>query len=208
MSRRIPFSEITVVFICPAHNEKYIARKNHMETLCAELGFKDVVHWQSGKENYPECLNLATIQVLEEFADEPILLLEDDVEAQGLREFEVPDDADAVYLGLSKLAGNKIQNKNLDLGTATFEPYSPEQVRVMNMLSAHAIYYNSPVFKRAVVGYLRSYIGTKYYNDVLLSRIQPCFRVYANKKPLFYQSNRFNGTNNMEYLTKFEIKLS
>ena len=200
---RIPFSEVTAVFICPAHNEKYLARKAHMEALCAELGFKEVVHWRSGTENYPECLNLATIQVLEHFADRPILFLEDDVEAQGLREFEVPDDADAVYLGLSKCGGSKIVNRWQ--GDATFEPHSAEQVRVMNMLSGHAIYYHSAAYRRAVAGYLRSYLGFKYYNDILLSRLQPCFRVYANKKPLFYQANRFNGANDLESVTRFNI---
>lgn len=200
---RIPFSEVTAVFICPAHNEKYLARKAHMEALCAELGFKEVVHWRSGTENYPECLNVATISILETFAEKPILVLEDDVEAQGLREFEVPDDADAVYLGLSKCGGSKILNRWQ--GDATFEPHSTEQVRVMNMLSGHAIYYHSGLFRKAVVGYLKSYLGFKYHHDILLSRLQPCFQVYANKKPLFYQANRFNGTNDLESVTRFNI---
>ncbi len=197
------FADVTAVFICPAHNEKYLARKAHMEMLCAELGFKEVVHWKSGTEDYPECLSIATIEIMERFADRPFLLLEDDVEAQGLREFEIPADADAVYLGLSKCAGSKI--KNLHDGAAKVESYSESQVIVQSMLATHAIYYHSTVYKRAVAAYLRSYLGHKYYNDVLISRLQPCFRVYANKKPLFYQANRFNVPNDLEAVTRFEI---
>lgn len=174
-----------------------------MDALCAELGFKEVIHWRSGTEGYPECLNIATIQIMEQFADRPILILEDDVDAQGLREFEVPDDADAIYLGLSKCGGSKIINRWQ--GGAIFEPYSTEQARVMNMLSGHAIYYHSAAYRRAVAAYLRSYLGFKYFNDVLISRLQPCFRVYANKKPLFYQANRFNVPNDLEAVTRFEI---
>jgi hypothetical protein len=203
MTRRIPFSDITAVFICPAHNEKYLARKTHMEALCTELGFKEVVHWKSGTEAYPECLNNATISILEHFANQPILLLEDDVDFQGIREFDVPDDADAVYLGLSKCAGSKIINQWQ--GNSQFVPYSHTQVRVQNMLSGHAIYYHSAIYRRVVAEYLRSYGGTKYYNDVLISRLQPCFRIYANKKPLFYQANRFNVPHDLEAVTRFEI---
>jgi hypothetical protein len=174
-----------------------------MEVLCAELGFKEVVHWKSGTENYPECLNIATAEILEHFADRPFLLLEDDVEPQGLREFDIPTDADAVYLGLSKCAGSKILNRWQ--GDAQFAPHSESQVRVMNMLSGHAVYYHSAVYRRAVAGYLRSHMGFKIYNDILTARLQPCFRVYANKKPLFYQANRFNVPNDLEAVTRFEI---
>lgn len=203
MTTRIQFSEITAVFICPAHNEKYLARKAHMEALCAELGFKEVIHWKSGTEAYPDCLNKATIDILEYFANRPVLLLEDDVDVQGLREFDIPEDADAVYLGLSKCAGSKTINQWQ--GESQFAPYSDSQVRVLNMLSGHAIYYHSAGYKRVVAEYLRSYTGTKYYNDVPISRLQPCFRVYANKKPLFYQANRFNAPHDLEAVTRFEI---
>jgi hypothetical protein len=73
------------------------------------------------------------------------------------------------------------------------------------MLATHAIYYKSSIYKKVVSEYLRSYLGFKYYNDILLSRLQPCFRVYANKKPLFYQANRFNVPNNLEAVTRFEL---
>jgi hypothetical protein len=201
----IPFSEVTAVFICPAHNEKYLARKAHMEALCASLGFKEVVHWRSGTENYPDCLTIATIEIFRAFPDKPILLLEDDVEAQGLQGFEVPDDADAVYLGLSKCGGSKIINRWH--GDAVFAPHSAEQMRVMNMLATHAIYYHSAAYRRVVAAYLEQYLGYKYFNDILMSRLQPCFRVYANKKPLFYQANRFNVPNDLESVTRFEITL-
>ena len=175
-----------------------------MIELCHELGFKEIIHWKSGTEAYPECLNLATIGILERFPDRPLLLLEDDVDFQGLREFEVPDDADAIYLGLSKCGGSKVLNHWY--GDAKLEPYSSSQVRVLNMLATHAIYYHSANYRKFVATFLKSNIGYKYNTDILISRIQPCFQVYANKKPLFYQSNRFNEPLDMETVTRFELK--
>lgn len=42
--------DFKVVYICPDHNEKYHARKLHMGSMLATLGFKDVVHYKSGTD--------------------------------------------------------------------------------------------------------------------------------------------------------------
>ena len=72
--------DFKVVYICPDHNDKYHARKVHMETLLTDLGFKDIVHYKSGTYSYPKCLNDATVDILTTYRYEPILVLEDDVE--------------------------------------------------------------------------------------------------------------------------------
>jgi hypothetical protein len=199
----VKFSDITVIYICPAHNEKYLERKAHMDVLCAKLGFKEVIHWKSGTDKYPVCLTQANIDIMRAYPDKPFLLLEDDVDVQGLCEFQVPEDADAVYLGLSKCAGHSLLN--IHDGSAKLERYSTDQVRVMNMLATHAIYYRSAEYKRSLANYLETCANTLYHMDVLMTRIQPAFRIYANKKPLFYQANRFNFPHNLEAVTRFEL---
>lgn len=195
--------DIKTVFICPDHNPKYSARKIHMESLLHTLGFKDVTHYKSGTEKYPDCLSLATIDILKTNLEVPVLILEDDVEFTGIEEFAMDTTADAIYFGLSKSAGSKTCNS--DQGSSQFEQWSFTQSRVMNMLSAHAILYISPKYKQAVIDTLQAHIGQNYYNDVLISRLQPGFLILANKKPSFYQSHRFNSGIHEELYTKFEL---
>lgn len=136
-------SSIKTVFICPDHNEKYKQRKEHMvDLLNNKIGINNFSHYKSNTNNYPACLGEATIDILEQnMNDEPLLLLEDDVEWTGLRVFEKPVNCDAIYLGISECAGSFSENR--DDGISIFELYSNSQIRVLNMLSTHSIIYIS-----------------------------------------------------------------
>jgi hypothetical protein len=163
-----------------------------MDALLHKIGFTQVEHYKSGTEAYPACLVNATIDILQKNMDEPFLLLEDDVEFTGVDDVVMDASADAIYLGLSQFGGSKTINRWE--GNAKHTPYSDTQTRVLNMLSGHAILYNSRRYKQAVIDILTRYKGTDYYNDVLMSRIQADFMVLANKKPSFYQSAKFNDS--------------
>jgi hypothetical protein len=193
-------TDFPVVYICPDHNPKYHARKLHMDKLLKDLGFKEIEHYKSGTEGYPECLNLATIAILEKYIDRPVLLVEDDIEVFHFPTTEIDVLADAIYLGLSTYAGSR--TINLHDGNSKFQPHNKTYARVMNMLSAHAVLYISQGYKQALISSLKSHIGMNYYNDVLASRLQSEFNVLAFKNPVFYQSNKFN-TNDIEIDTKF-----
>jgi hypothetical protein len=107
---------------------------------------------------------------------------------------EVPDDADAVYLGTSTWGrmnghnGEYIQYDKVD--------GYPELVRVYNILATHAILYISKEYtdmcKR--VGYHTGYV-IENYNDVGFAEIQRYFNVYAFDTPIFAQSSNIIGTN-------------
>jgi hypothetical protein len=195
-------TDLYVVYICPDHNAKYHNRKEHMETMLRSIGFQHIEHWKSGTENYPDCLSVATIEILTKYHDRPVLVLENDVEWTGITEFEMDLSADAIYFGLSRCGGSRI--KNHWEGSSQFVPHTASLVRVMNMLSAHAILYISSAYKQAIMDALRANLGRKYYNDVLISRIQPQFNVLALKNPVFYQSNKFNSAD-LEAVTRFSL---
>jgi hypothetical protein len=192
--------EFKVVYICPDHNEKYHARKVHMDTMLAELGFKDVVHFKSGTDGYPKCLADANVEILTQYMNEPILLLEDDVEFTGVSEFDFVQGADAIYFGISQCGSHATENYNDKL--AIFTPYSGTQVRIQNMLSTHAILYITPRYKQAVINQLRDCKG---HTDIAITRIQPNFRVLANRIPSFFQSAKFNATGHVDFYTRFVI---
>ena len=196
-----------VVFICPDHNEKYNQRKIYMEDLLKKIGFKNIVHFKSGNERYPWCLTLANINILKENLDEPILILEDDVGFINNLSFEVPLGADAMYLGLSLCAGHPTE-KNKNVYYSQFEPYSDNQVRVLNMLATHAVLYISRRYKMAVIESLEECEFSGETSDGVMSRIQKNFLIYTNKIPTFYQSNLFNLDQNgfnVEKATKVQI---
>lgn len=195
--------DVKTYYICPAHNPKYMSRKLHMDKLLTQLGFTDFHHYKSGTDAYPACLSRATVEILRANPDEPVLILEDDIETTGQLTFDLPAGTDAIYFGLSRHAGSRIRNQHE--GPAVFAPYSETQVRVLNMLSGHAILYVSAAYKERVAHLLEEHMTTPYYNDVLMSRLQSQFMVLANRKPAFWQSNVFNHPHNLERVTKFEI---
>ena len=195
--------DLKVIFICPAHNEKYIERKNHVENLLKQNGFKNIIHYKSSSENYPSCLLNANIDILKTYMDEPILILEDDIEFTGIDSFVFDKSADAIYFGLSKSGGHRTENA--DCGISKFKNYSTDQVRLLNMLTTHSILYISPQYKKAVIKTLEEHTKDKYYIDVLISRLHPHFKVLANKIPSFYQAARFNVDPHSEHWTKVMI---
>jgi hypothetical protein len=195
--------DLKIVFVSPDHNEKYQERTRHMKSMLASIGYTDVTHYKSSTERYPRCLSEATIDILEQNMDTPVLIIEDDVEFTGVEMFDFVENADAIYFGLSKSAGHPTENR--DLGHSMFMHYSDTQVRVINMLTTHAILYISRQYKQAVIDVLKTHLFGVFYNDVLISRLQPNYLVLANKKPSFYQSARFNTTDHEERWTKWEI---
>lgn len=196
---------VKTVYMNPYHNEKYKARKHYMDSFLKNLGFQNVHHFQSGTDKYPQCLCDATVQILEAHMDDtPLLLLEDDIELMPGCSFVVPihTGTDAVYLGLSRSAGHPTENRHY--GDTVLEDLSEDMVRVVNMLSGHAILYCSQRYKKAIVETLKANPGV--YNDVLMSRQQKNFFVFAPRIPVFYQSSALNdGRPHEEWATKIQI---
>jgi hypothetical protein len=171
-----------------------------MDTMLAAVGFKDIVHFKSGTERYPRCLADANIEILSRYPNEPILILEDDVEFTGVSDFDFVYGADAIYFGLSTCGSHATLNYNDK--DAVFTPYSDKQVRVQNMLGCHAILYISPQYKLAVINKLKEYTG---HIDIAVTRIQPNFRILANRRPSFFQSAKFNAPDHLDSYTNFII---
>jgi len=196
---------IKTIYMNPYHNEKYKARKHYMDSFLQSLGFQNIVHFQSGTYSYPQCLCDATVKILEEHIDDtPLLVLEDDIELMpGCSfTFTVPKHTDAVYLGLSRSAGHPTENRHL--GDTVLEDYDEQTVLIRNMLSGHAILYVSKRYKEAIVETLKANPGI--YNDVLMSRKQKDFFVFAPKIPIFYQSSTWNDKRpNEEWATKITV---
>jgi len=203
--------DVPVIFICPDHDEKYHARKEHMVELLTKMGFQSITHHKSGTESYPTCLVKATIDILKEHLDDDaFILLEDDVETFDVEtvvhseiDLEMPDNTDAFYLGFSKSGGHKSINSHD--GWSQIEKISDKHIRILNMLSAHAILYKSKAYKTRVVDELEKVIQTPYYNDVVLARLHPEYNIYGYHYPLFYQSVTWGNPQHTQDFTKFRF---
>ena len=199
--------DIPVFFICPSHNEKYLAREKHMHELLNQIGFKSITHFKSGTELYPTCLVQATIDILINHVDDnPIIILEDDIELympiDSTTHIDLPEDTDAFYLGLSKDGGSK--TINLHDGPSIVKKISNTHIQILNMLSAHAILYKSKRYKERVIESLKNILDKpRYYNDVVLARLHAEHKIYGYYYPLFYQSVKWGNVQHTENQTKF-----
>jgi hypothetical protein len=186
-----------------------------MEGLLKEMQFRDVTHKKTAGRGANVDLIDATVEILELVADDtPVLILEDDVQAEAnvnvnvndncgcqdpthkhlmsQTDIYIPHAADAIYLGISRAGGSFYTG--YDDGPCVVEPYNAEMVRVKNMLSTHSILYLSARYKADVVRRLKGIRGlANYYSDVVLSRLHPYYNIYAYKRPLFYQSAALGG---------------
>ena len=196
----IKLKEILTIYICPDHNEKYHMRKLHMDNLLKNIGFNNVIHYKSSINKYPFCLNNATIDIFSKYKP-PFLLLEDDIQqTQDIpNEFEIPDDTDAFYLGLSNGGGHP--HHNYDEGNSKFNYIKDNLFKVKNMLGGHAILYITSNY----IMHLRNELITKptYYNDLIMSKIQNKFNIYCHNQSYFYQSKELDGH---EEATKITIR--
>jgi hypothetical protein len=201
--------DIPVVFICPDHNEKYHSRKVHTVELLNKIGFKTIIHHKSGNESYPKCLVKANIDVLTQYLnDSPVIIIEDDVELfldlNSETEFDMPEDTDAFYLGFSKSGGHKTLNSHD--GWSQVQMISNKHIRILNMLTTHAILYKSKSYKQRVIQELGKVLeNPSYYNDVVLARLHPLYKIYGYYYPLFYQSVKWGNVQHTEDYTKFKF---
>jgi len=126
----------------------------------------------------------------------PFICLEDDcnVTPWFRHVIDIPEDADGVYLGISKWS----MHPHFDKAVIAYQggPLNqyPDVTRLVNMLSNHAVLFLTRAWTEAC---LKAYEQTSTWDspdyDILQSRLMPSFKVYSLKKPLFYQCSEMGG---------------
>ena len=116
-------------------------------------------------------------KALDSSSSKRVLILEDDCVPHNYREeFEVPDDADIVYLGMNTYGHPK-------------ERISREVWRVSGMLGAHAILYLTQRGKNILIEAQKLVKSKKQGIDISLSELQHKVNTYALNSPLWYQKD-------------------
>ena len=140
----------------------------------------------------------AQINALESIRDSlPALVLEDDVviSEDYIPEIEIPDQTDAVHLGVSN-AGSVFAQ---DIGNSW--------ARIHGMLAAHGILYVSKRYVDETIRIAKHCIyemGVPF--DLGTAQIQRQHYVIAAHKPFFYQGDERESANKWESLTRQPLK--
>jgi hypothetical protein len=164
---------------------------------------------KSEATGYSRILDLACINQDKNKPFQPFTIFDDDVKKfdEFPLEIEIPDDADILYIGISK-AG---MNKTTDCPTICSKEINNNIIRIYNMLSTHGFIVCSI---RGLLT-LQKCMCESYFNnracDIYTAQTQPYLNVYALKKPLVFQYGKIGGREpetKIDYINKTDISIS
>ena len=132
----LDLKEIPAIYI---NLEKDVDKNESMKSMLNDCGFKNIIRVDAEytPDNPLAGCSLSHYNALHEI-DPPFIVFEDDCKVKNFSStINIPDDADAVYLGISSWgrmnshSGPFVQYENLKGGL----------LRIYNMLSAHCVLY-------------------------------------------------------------------
>lgn len=170
--------------------DKDIDKRKHIEQQLNNLGFKNInrIDAVEDKTNGRVGLSKSQLKALSQVSA-PFIVLEDDADPKDFRaSIEVPEGADAIYLGNSQW-GLQSSHAGFYLKYSKVKGM-PEIVRIYNMLSSHAILYLTNDYvemcKRTTKYCAETYPMPM---DVPFAMLQRFFNVYAFNNPMFIQKD-------------------
>lgn len=120
----------------------------------------------------------------------PFLLFEDDIALTHFDNIiEIPDNTDALYLGVSKMGVVDGTHKE-ELIVSKVEGY-PHLVKIHNMLAAHAILYINNDYVKSLSNFIEYHIDHGIPHDIGMAEHMADWNVYALDKPMFIQREKF-----------------
>lgn len=141
--------------------------------------------------------------------NEPVIIFEDDanITEHYNNEIDIPDDADAIWLGTS-IYGlvNNWESMSLRDGIYLTQPQKTGEYnnfyKVENMLSLHAVVFITNKYKQSMFNYLEYLINKQTAPDIITAETMKYFNIYACKKPMFFQDD--NAHNSSPTLTALD----
>jgi hypothetical protein len=177
--------------------------KNH-QRFDAITGVPPKLGGRPGEENTASC-GASHAAILKRAIEEdnfPIMILEDDIDVSEFpdQELDVPDGADALYLGTSH--GDRNYTSNLVEG-------HDDLIKITQVFATHAILYLNKNYAKEFVAITETSINSRNHHfDVSVAyNLQPRFEVYGMRVPIFYQADAKNSTNKWEHLTKTPLEI-
>jgi hypothetical protein len=179
-----------------------------MQSLLESNGFVDFRRFDAKKAGKRVGCSMSHASLLQEIISNnqyPCLILEDDLEIYKFRKIiEVPDDADAIYIGFSRYGWNHNQDEPFPKSLKITE-LNDDYHRVYNMLSRHAIIHLNPEYDAACIEEMNKFIqypDVYKAGDVSISKLHPKYKIYALNEPIFYQDD--TGTRGLTKKSLYE----
>lgn len=171
--------------------QRDIEKNEYMRNMLSDLGFENIIRVEASEfpERHLAGCSLSHFNSLNE-VDVPFIIFEDDCRVKNFNPIiEVPNNADAVYLGVSSWG-----RMNSHSGPfVQYEKVDDNLLRVYNMLGAHSILYLSKEYASVCSKISIHYSNIADHQDIGFAEVQRYFNVYAFDDPMFYQTSS-NGT--------------
>lgn len=200
---KIDLRKIPAIYI---NLEQHTDKNDKMMRMLSKMEFEDIRRIEGivDIENPSAGCSKAHHKALSSY-EAPFILFEDDCilyEENFQPIIELPDNADALYLGISswgRMNGHNGEYVQYD----EFEEH-PNLLRIYNMLGGHSVVYLNDFYREmcAKVAYHAGYV-IKNYQDIGFAEIQRFFNVYSVNNPIFYQTSNEFGTKHI--LTSFPM---
>lgn len=174
------------------HKEKRLS----MEDLAKDFGFKKYSRVEGTDIPQDPISGCASshYKILSNIIKPTIILEDDCVLKNKTLSIEVPDNADAVYLGLSEWGYRKDSSRPSNF-TFTKHKAINNIYKIDSMLATHAILYISKEYINACTRVAKYSADNGVHIDQGFARIQRYYNVYALGTPIFYQDSNKSSTN-------------
>jgi len=177
--------------------EKEKANNGTTKNILKGLGFTDFRRAPGFPTGDPTSgCSLAHLNVLQSLQDheKPFIVLEDDVEINKfIKTISIPEDADAVYLGLSCMGtynGTHAQQVSAEKTTRNV-------CRIYNMLATHAIVYINSEYVKSVIKAIEFCRDRNIPLDIGIADNMKFWNVYGMVTPMFYQRGKYEKYTNL-----------
>jgi hypothetical protein len=171
--------------------DRDIEKNEHMNNMLTELGFETIIRIEASEfpDRHLSGCSLSHFNALNE-VDIPFIVFEDDCKIKSFDPvIEIPNDADAVYLGISSWG-----RMNSHSGAfVQYEKVDDNLIRVYNMLGAHSILYLNNEYASLCSKISIHAANIVEHQDIGFAEVHRYYNVYAFDNPMFYQTSS-NGT--------------
>jgi hypothetical protein len=204
---KIKLNELKSVYV-NLDEEKY--KDNQIKKILKNFGFNDIIRVSGIRtpENYHIGTKQSLLNAINHYSGEPFLIFEDDAfPYMFVNEMDIPDDADAVWLGYSwwgaVIGGKSNETKGGFLHTSV--PGYPHLSKVSGCLTTHSMLFISDKFVKDVQNTIELNIKNSKDNpdaiDWILANMHPEYNIYALNIPVFCQ-NDIDKPQMIEYTTR------
>lgn len=185
---KLDLRDIPVYYI---NMKEDVVKRERMEKLGKLCGFKSFNRVEGTRLPIPAGCAASHLSIMKD-KKPPFIILEDDCIIKSfIPEINVPEDADALYLGISSWGRLDSQSGEYVLTSLVNQGF----LRVYNMLSTHAMLFLSERYVSTCEAIADYSMNLPAHLDVGYAEVHKFYNIYAFDDPMFFQTSS-EGTDN------------